>query len=327
MTEQSLLLILLSLAATLVVSVFFARMIVSPIKLLAERMQLVARGRLNQRLPFGRKDEIGYLMGSFNRMTQQLKEARQSEKLVLIGRAATAITHELKNSLVMVSTFINLLPTRYRDSAFVKQMSEVLPQELNSWKNMLDDISNYSKPLNFEMKPIAFKDVIKNFISLVEQRLIQSHVELLLDIPAELPMIQGNPQKLKQAFMNIVINAVEAMPAQGVLSISVGTPMTHAGLMETQQLEVKIQDTGSGIPQERQAHIFKPFYTTKPNGLGLGLAICKEIVEKHSGSIEAISKVALGSAFILRFPIYSPTPDIPSQGGSKAEAGQSKQES
>lgn len=326
MTGQSALLILLSLAVTLLVSIFFARALVSPIRLLADKMHLVAQGNLNQRLPFGRKDEIGLLMGTFNRMTQRLKEARQSEKLALIGRAAAAITHELKNSLVMVSTFINLLPSRYEDPLFVKQMSEVLPQEINSWKGMLDDISNYSKHLKLEMEVISFNKVMSEFIMLVQQRFSQSHVELVTDIPLELPMIHGNAQKIKQALMNLVMNALEAMPAQGVLSIAVGTPLTHSGLMKNNQLEIKIHDNGVGIPQERQAYIFNPFYTTKPNGLGLGLAICKEIVEKHNGTMEMISKVGLGSIFIIKFPIVSTLVNKSSSDGLKAETGQSKTE-
>lgn len=294
MTAQSVALILTGLVLSIAFSFWFASLMVSPIQLLADKMRLVAKGNLDQRLPFGRKDEIGGLMRTFNQMTRQLKEARRSEKFILMGRAASAITHELKNALSLVSTYAHLMPERRDDPAFIEKMSEILPREVGQWEDMLDEIYDYSKRLDFPMTEFDPKKMIGEFLELVEHRLERGRIRFVTEIPPGLPRLYGNEQKLKQVLMNFAVNAIDAMPDGGTLTVRASE---SAGLFE-----IAVTDTGCGIPEERIGKIFEPFFTSKPNGLGLGLAISKEIVEKHCGTVEVASRPGAGASFRLKLP-------------------------
>ena len=171
----------------------------------------------------------------------------------------------------------------------------VVPQELESWKNMLGDISDYSRKSGFELSPVPMKEVLSNFIFLIEQRLAQHKVGLELEIPNQLPVIQANAQKLKQALVNLVMNALEAMPQGGVLKIK--------ALVIRSQFEIRIGDSGNGISPDRLKQIFDPFYTTKANGLGLGLTICREIIDQHGGHLLVESQEGAGTIFTVHLPV------------------------
>lgn len=303
MKTESRILIAFSLFITLLISMILARMLVQPIKLLAQKMRLVAAGDLDQHLRAERNDEIGNLMNAFNQMTEKLKKARESEKLATIGTAATAIAHELKNSLVMAGTFIGLLPQRYTDKEFLKRFSTVVPGELENWKNMLQDISDFSRRSGFELSAFDLNDFMQNFVPLIEQRLTQRNIQLEVDVPSNLPVIKANGQKLKQVLINLVTNALEAMPEGGILKISVRTLNRNTGSVPSEEIEIKIQDNGKGISPNQLEQVFKPFYTTKTNGLGLGLAICREIMEQHGGKLELESKINVGTVFAVRLPV------------------------
>ncbi len=299
MKVESWILIVLGLGIAVFISVVLARMLVNPIQILASKMGRVAQGDLDQHILSVRKDEIGNLMTAFNQMTEQLKKARESEKLAVIGKAAAAITHELKNSLVMVSTFIGLLPKRHDDQEFLKKFSAVLPQELENWKNMLNEISDFSRKSGFELSEIRMEEFISDFIFLVEQKLLQHRIELELEIQTlkDFPVLRANAQKLKQALINLVMNAIEAMPSGGKIKLSMRE--------QSGRFEIVFSDTGQGIPTSRLKTIFEPFYSTKTNGLGLGLAVCREIIEQHGGSLSAESREGAGATFRVRLPLLS----------------------
>ena len=302
MKVESWILIVLSLIITLIVSMVLAKLMVKPIKLLSERMGRVAVGDLDQHLTVERNDEIGHLMDVFNQMTGRLKTARESEKLATIGKAAAAIAHELKNSLVLAGTYIGLLPKRHADKEFLEKFSRVLPEELESWRNMLQDISDYSRKSAFELSLIDLNALIVDFTFLTEQRLSQNRIRLELDMSAHLPMVYGNRQKLKQVLMNLVMNAMDAMPDGGVLYITARLSRNPSDRL--QPLEIIVRDTGSGIPKSRLQAVFEPFHTTKVSGLGLGLTICREIVEIHGGTLKVESQVDYGTAFTIVLPVH-----------------------
>ncbi len=295
MKVEAWILIILSLVVAIGSSSLLARMMTSSIQELAEKMGKVSQGDFDQRMSIQRQDEIGELMNSFNQMTEKLKKARESEKLVAIGKAATAITHELKNSLMMISTFIGLLPKRHGDKEFLDKFLSMMPRELESWKDMLNEISNFSKRSGFELFETNMNDFISDFIFLVQQKLTQNGITFQCDVIDNLPFIQANSAKLKQALLNLVINAVDAMPQGGEITIWTK--------IYSKELEIGIRDTGKGIPSDKLPSIFDPFYTTKTSGLGLGLAVCKENIEHHGGSISVQSREGAGTTFFIRLPL------------------------
>lgn len=297
-------LIFMSVGMAMAISFLLARLLVKPIQLLIEKTKRVAEGDFDQTLPVERGDEIGNLLRAFNDMTAKLKEARQAEKMAAIGKAAAAITHELKNSVTMAAALISLLPKRRDDGEFMERFAKVVPQELENWKDLLQSISDFSRQAKFPLSPVEVGPFLEDFRLLVEERLVQRKVQLEWKAEGRLPVIEGNPAKLRQVLLNLVLNAAEAMPEGGMVKVAAGCVQADGG----RSLEIRIEDTGKGIPPDHLAAIFEPFYTTKHNGLGLGLAICRGIVDQHGGRIRVDSKVGRGTTFVLQFPVAHPSP-------------------
>jgi signal transduction histidine kinase len=293
MKTQSLVLILCSIIAAIILSIYLAQIMAKPIRQLAFKTGLIAQGDFDQHMATERQDEIGDLIGAFNQMAEKLKKAREAERLTMIGKAAAAIAHELKNSLMMASTFIGLLPKRANDKEFIEKFSRVVPQELDNWKSLLQDIADFSRQSKLELTKTDLGRLILDLAAISEEKMNQNQVRLETVLPENAVIIQANGQKIKQVLNNLLINAAEAMPGGGSLRIEV---------RESEKIEIRVRDTGKGIAAKQLASIFEPFYTTKSNGLGLGLAICKEIVDKHGGQMSVESQLGSGTEFILCFP-------------------------
>jgi two-component system NtrC family sensor kinase len=305
MKAQSWILIILSELVVVVISFLIARALVKPIKALAEATKQVAQGKLDEYIPSKRKDELGELVRSFNNMINKLKEAKASERLSIIGKAATAIVHELKNSLVMVNTLIGLFPKKHKDKRFVERFTKTVPQELERWKSMLQDLSDFSRGAKIELSlaQIDIAELIKDIHCLIEERTLQSNIKLQINIEEELPYIQGNSQKLRQVFVNLVTNAVDAMPNGGSLILSAAMANKADKRESKHHIEIKVRDTGMGLSTHSFEKIFEPFHTTKINGMGLGLAISRNIIQQHGGDIEVKSESNQGTSFIVKLPV------------------------
>ena len=306
MKTQSWILIIISEIVAIIVSILIARALVRPIKALAESTKQIAQGKLDEYIPVKKKDELGQLVRSFNYMIKKLKEAKAAERLAVVGKAAAAIVHELKNSLVMVNTFVGLFPKKHKDKKFVERFSRIIPQEIERWKIMLQDLSDFSRGAKIDL-PFSEIDVsllIKDIHCLIEERASQSNIKLEVNIESDLPRIQGNDQKLKQVLMNLITNALDAMPDGGSLILS-AMAVDKADKAKARHLEIRVRDTGAGISAESFEKIFDPFYTTKADGMGLGLAISRNIVQQHGGDIEISSDPGQGTSFIVRLPVKS----------------------
>lgn len=287
MKKQSWIIILFSIAAAVGASMVLARLISRPIREILTSTQKLVQGDLSQRFRIKHRNEIGKLLFTFNRMTDKLRKARDLEKLSVVGRAATVVAHELKNSLQLVETFVELLPQQQADKEFMRDFNDTIPRELELWNTSLKNMVAFSQ--NNESFPKGRMDVNK----LVRETLVLSRIKAgQLNVGIEpglnegLPAIEGNEMKLKQVLLNLLTNALEATPPGQ--SVGLKTRHEQGELPEdpgTVVLEVvnPVEDPGA-IDAER---IFEPFFTTKPGGLGLGLAICREIVSFHNGTIEA----------------------------------------
>jgi signal transduction histidine kinase len=301
MEIQSWALIFLSIFAAILVSVFLSRFMSQPINNLIDGTRRLAQGDFTHSFRISRRDEMGRLLFSFNRMTTQLRKAQQVERLSVVGRAATTIAHELKNSLVLIRTFIQLLPERHKDQDFIKEFSETIPKELDSWNTMLQNMMEFSKNAKWTMEPVNIHDAIEDVVDLAKLRAAQRNITLKAKIDDSLPLIEGNADKLKQAFLNLMTNSIEATPPGG--SITVSTRLLKGSrLKNLDYLEIQFSNTGEGIAPEHLEQIFEPFFTTKDNGLGLGLAISNEIIKRHDGEIRVASEKEKDTAFIILLP-------------------------
>jgi signal transduction histidine kinase len=281
-----------------------ARLMSQPINDLISGTRRLAQGDFSHFFRIHRRDEIGRLLFSFNRMTSKLRQAQQVEKLSIVGRAATTIAHELKNSLVLIETFIQLLPQRHKDAQFIKELSETLPKELGCWNVMLQNMMEFSKTTPWTMTELNLFQVIEDVVSLAKLKAGQRGISLKVGDFEDLPNIKGNHEKLKQAFLNLIGNSIEATPRGGSIKV-MAQLIKHSRLGEPAYIEIHFSNTGEGIREEHLDHIFEPFFTTKDGGLGLGLSISHEIVKRHQGEIKVVSERNKETSFIVRIPVMA----------------------
>ncbi|MFH1772503.1 MAG: ATP-binding protein [Candidatus Omnitrophota bacterium] len=301
MRMQAWVIIGISELLAVVVSIFMARFLVRPVKTLASRMKSVAAGDLDHKIGSRRRDEIGELIRSFNDMIEKLKRASARERLSAIGEAAAWIAHELKNSLVSIKTFIQLFPRKYKEKNFVDKFSKLIPEEIKRWENMLKELSDFSYHSDLRRQNVDVKDLLDNLLQIMGGRLLEKRISVDYNTEGDNFIIWADSERLKQVFMNLIINAVNAMADGGALRISLRS-IEGSGQLADSSIEARVQDTGCGIPMEELDKIFEPFYTANKGGMGLGLSISQRIVEQHGGKIKAESKLNTGSVFTVILP-------------------------
>jgi signal transduction histidine kinase len=275
-----------------------ARILARPINFLSSRIKGVATGELDGRIETKRRDEIGNLIRSFNYMNERLKKARSRERLSAIGEASAWIAHECKNSLVAIKSFVQLFPQKHRDKKFVDMFSKLVPAEIKRWEHMLTELSDFSSQLELVMNKTNLKKIMDSVLEMMKEEFIKKKINVKYAGGEDNLYFMADAERLKQVFMNLIINAVNAMPEGGELSVSINSE----SLNRPSYIEVRIKDTGIGIPKESLGRLFEPFHTTKRGGMGLGLHISRRIIKKHGGNINVESQAGIGTTFIVRLP-------------------------
>ena len=293
-------LLLIALAIAVIIGWQFTR----PIQELASAARRIADSQLNFRLKIDRKDEIGQLAATFNDMIDGLKHKQEleeklnnAERAAVIGRLTQSVAHEIRNPLNVINLSIDHVSTKYAPAdeeqrkKFMRILSSI-KDEITRLKHMVSDLLNYGRPANLSKHRFDMRDLMGETLALMRPQADEQGVEITIDqddTPAE---VNGDREKLKSCLSNIAINALQSMPAGGQLLTSV-----H---QLNGSVEIKIEDTGVGIPRDDLGRIFEPYFSTKQTGFGLGLAVTKKIIDEHKGSIEAESEVGTGTTFILR---------------------------
>src|SRR5205807_3251929 len=244
-----------------------------------------------------------------SRLYEKMKER---DRLAALGEMAAGLAHEIRNPLGAIKGAAQYLdPTQLQGGD--GEILQIIVEEVNRLDGVVAQFLDYSRPMSpgatDKLTPTDLNDVLARTIKLIESSL-PPNVVLETSFEPELPRILGDAEQLKQVFINLALNAVQAMPDGGRLAVRTRRPRQplELGLSDASpryaadQVEVRFADTGAGIPEEAKDRIFIPFYTTKSKGTGLGLAISQRIVKAHGGSIEVQSRLGEGSEFILRFP-------------------------
>ncbi len=295
MRIQSWIIIILSEIVAILVSIFMGRVFAQPIKTLSSRIKRVADGDLEHKIKIERRDDMGELVRSFNDMTAKLKQAKARERLSAIGEAASWIAHELKNSLVSIKSFVQLFPRRHHDESFVNKFSRLIPEEVNHWERMLKELSEFSAQSELRTCEVNLKQLLDDILAIMMEKFIEKKIDIKYNLQNKDICIQADPHRLRQVFMNLIINAVNAMPQGGSLIVSIDRRPGY--------VDVSIKDTGKGIARDTLNRIFEPFHTTNRGSMGLGLAISRRIVEQHGGNIDVESEIDMGTTFIVRLPV------------------------
>lgn len=254
------------------------------------------------------RDRPGSVLGAvivfsdLSRLKELEREKRRGERLAAFGAFASGIAHEIKNPLVAIRTFAELLPERFTDDEFRSDFSMVVLREIERIDHLVARLRGLAVPSHSAFRTVDIIEPIEETLALLRAQFIQKNIRLARSYGASSTRVSGDADQLKQLFLNLFINALEAMGHSGELRIRLGDRATHDGKL----LLIEITDTGSGIPESLIGKIFDPFVTTKPKGSGLGLAICRGITDAHKATIRATNaERGHGTSILIEIPTAS----------------------
>lgn len=295
-----LLVVLLGIAASFV----FSRLITEPLSRFVEFTKALGRGEFGKKVEVTSKDELGYLAHNFNTLSMQLKSTKekmeeayaythllQAEKLSSIGQISAGLAHDLKNPM----TTLKMLFQAFKEQPdMTKEDAEVISNEIENIDRILSNFMGFVKQKSFEFSDVDLNPLIDRVLSLATFDIENSGIVVHKDMLDALPAVKADRALLEQVFLNLIINAVHAMPGGGEIRIS--------GKSDETFIEIMIWDKGSGIPSDIRSKIFDPFFTTKASGTGLGLSIAYNIVKSHGGRLFFNSNEGKGTVFTVRLP-------------------------
>jgi two-component system sensor histidine kinase HydH len=227
------------------------------------------------------------------------QEVTQSDRMKSIAILASGMAHEIKNPLTPIKTFSEQLPSRLDDKEFLLKFSKIINKEVDRIDSLVQELLSFAKPSLPELKQTNIHQLIEQTLELLNNEIIRHKINLNTSFENKNIFIHIDPQQIKQAFLNIFLNAIDAMPNGGTLTINTSIITSEA----KQSLIIEISDTGCGIDPKDLSHIFDPFFSKKDHGTGLGLSITHEIIKNHNGKILAESKLGKGTTFRIELPV------------------------
>ena len=246
----------------------------------------------NSRLYTNLQEINAQLLNAQNRLIQ-------SEKLAALGEVVASIAHEIKNPLVSIGGFARRLERNLKENTSEKKYMRIVLKEVHRLENVLNQTLVFSRDLPPPSSPQDVNRIIEESLSVLEGEFQEKNITVTKDLDPHLPSLISDAQQMKQIFLNLFVNAVQAMGSNGQLMVK-----TFSGERAGKQnLQVEVGDTGGGIPQKNLDNIFNPFFTTKHDGTGLGLAITHKIITRYGGEVEVINHPGVGVTFAIRFPL------------------------
>jgi len=238
-------------------------------------------------------------------------QIRRSDRLASLGTLSAGMAHEIKNPLVSIKTFAQLLPERYHDSDFRETFSNLIGHEIDRIDSLVNQLLRFARPTKPHLKPMHVHDVLEKSLLLIGHRLYEKDIKLIRSWEANVDTIRADADQLEQVFLNFFINAMDAMKRGGELSVRTQirtdeewvAAITHSNGQSQDVLRITIRDTGEGIRGEDIPHVFDPFFSTKDYGTGLGLSVVHGIIQEHGGQIEVESELKKGTAFHILLPL------------------------
>jgi len=222
---------------------------------------------------------------------------RRTDRLAALGSLTAGLAHEIRNPLVAVNTFLQLLPERFEDKEFREEFLKLTTSEVERVTNLVNNLLDFARPSEPKLNKTDVNEIIEKVIALI--RVTAKKKRVIINTKLEkIPQVMLDEEQIKQVFLNILLNAIEAIPNEGTIWVG-SRSMQKNGL---EYVQVEIEDTGKGIPKRILDHIFDPFFTTKEKGSGLGLSISHQIVQEHNGFIEVKSILGKGTTFFVNLP-------------------------
>jgi signal transduction histidine kinase len=240
------------------------------------------------------EDSYGKLRAQADLILEIEEQLRRADRLSALGELAAGMAHEIRNPLGSIRGTAEILRDGIDPADRRHEFAGILIKEVDRLNRVVQDFLDFARPAPVERGQVDINEALQELLVLTRQQAVKSGVRVEL-APGELPPVPGDREQLKQAFLNLILNALQAMPAGGDLTI--GTAH-HNG-----EVRVRFADTGQGIPPESLEKIFNPFFTTRREGTGLGLAITHRIVQGHGGRIEVASRIGEGTVFTMTLPV------------------------
>ena len=288
------------LALVMIVTLIIFRNLATGVDRLKQGLNLMEKD-IHHLLP-EMSGELGQVAQAVNRMAVGLNEKerledrlKQSEHLIALGRLATGVAHELRNPIGIIKTLVELMKEEYSQVSGIEEFTRAIDEQVDRQANEIQELLDFGRPTKVSIKECSVNDLIKGVLSFSTAMLRKQSVTVELQLDNKLSKILADTEKLKQVFVNIIVNAAEAMPSGGKLTII--TKETDNMLI------ISFSDTGEGIPTEETLRIFDPFYTTKTTGTGLGLSISYQSIKLHGGTIDVKSTLNKGTTFIINLPV------------------------
>ena len=304
-SNQVLIIAALSMLLAGIIAIPIARIITRPIVDLVEANQLLAQGDMQVRVDAQGTGELAVLGHSFNRMVEELdqtqEELLQKEKLASMGQLAAGVAHEINNPLGTILLFSDMMYKEVDEDDPRRDDLKMIINETTRCKSIVADLLNFSRQQNVIAQETNIHDLLEQVIEGLSVQPAFQEVKFVRHFSSVVPPIQADPDQLQQVFINLFNNAAEAMDSEGAITIT-------SRSLDHNWVDIKISDTGAGIPQENLNKVFSPFYTTKAptKGTGLGLSITYGIIKMHRGQINVQSQEGKGTTFIITLPTHMP---------------------
>ncbi len=239
------------------------------------------------------------------------RNVQRADRLSSIGTLAAGMAHEIKNPLVSIKTFTQLLADRYKDPEFRATFEEVVPHEVDRIDTIVSRLLDFARPRPVAYTQVNLRRTLEEVLALLENQLRKGFVEIKLDFPEKPLYVLGDDQQLHQAFLNLSLNAIDAMKHKNEGTLTIRARQSYlfkrrtnvSSLVERKCARITVTDTGCGIPTDKLPDVFTPFFTTKPEGCGLGLAVVHGIIEEHGGEIDVSSVENEGTTFTVSLPL------------------------
>jgi len=273
-----------------------------PVRRLAAATERIASGDLRQEIAVKSNDELGLLTRSFNRMIRNLREIQseliRSEKLISLGRLSAGVAHEIRNPLNAMKGAIVYLQRRKPGDPLIEEYTQLILEEIERLDLFVTEFLYFAK--QSVPKPVLtnLNDLIHNTLTLFDERLRQKTIKVTERLDPALSSVYVDPHQMEQVLLNLVINAIDAMPHGGVLDVS----SLADGVGAKPKAVIRFRDSGVGIPEHQLRNVFDPFYSTKEGGTGLGLPISLGIVESHGGELRIQSVEGQGTEAVIELP-------------------------
>ncbi|UCG77356.1 MAG: HAMP domain-containing protein [Nitrospirota bacterium] len=330
--------IIFTAVLSVILCIILWNIVISPILTMTEGMEIASKGDLDHKVNINTKDELGMLAKTYNSMTSELKHSREklenwakelekevaiktaeikrgqeqyihTEKLASLGRMAAGVAHELNSPLTGIVTFAHLLMDRIpEENKMDREDLEVIVEQAERCSKIIKGLLGFSRAMPAEKNVVDVNDMIEHAINMIQNQAKFHNVEFDADLQKDLPDIGGESSQIEQVFLNLFINAADAMNNKGSIHIQTSQIKVDG----KPYVEIVVSDTGPGIPEEHLSRLFEPFFTTKPvgKGTGLGLAVSHGIIRKHGGHIIVKSLPGEGACFFVRLPVPNPNEQV-----------------